>query len=210
MTGPDKRENRKQALKDFYIEIGFNLKNIRKSLNLRLSDIAKNLGITKQELEQFENGKVRIHVFFLNKLLNLYDISFSEILPKSETTPTIKSEEEAKNLAIYYKGLTIQLNNIIKQQTQIIKILNNDLITIAEPISNNFQRYKDSFLSSQEIKDNLQELSNREHKINFSANDELKENKFFNEEINNIEEQISKTLAKLEPNKKPTESKTGS
>jgi transcriptional regulator with XRE-family HTH domain len=210
MTSPIKRENRKQALKDFYEELGSNLKNIRISLNLRLSDIAKNLGITKQELEQFESGKVRIHVFFLNKLLNLYDISFNEILPKSTTTPIKKSEEDAKELAIYFKGLTIQLHNIIKKQTQIIKILNNDLISIAEPISNNYQRYKEAHLSSQEIKDNLHELSNKENSLSFGANDDLQQNNSFNEEVKNIEAQISLTLDKLEPHKKNNEVKSAS
>ncbi len=71
------------------LEIGKKLKNKRLQLNLRMDDVAKQVGITRSTLWSIENGNGHYTIDTLLKLLNVLNMSIS--LDKQEEKTRIRA-----------------------------------------------------------------------------------------------------------------------
>jgi len=74
------------------LQVGKNIRKIRKSKYLRIEDCAKALNMTPSVLQSIEQGKRSAHVFNLFKLSETYKLSLDEIV-KGQTKPARKDEE---------------------------------------------------------------------------------------------------------------------
>ena len=78
------------------LELGRRVKNKRLELNLRMNDVAKEVGIARATLWSIENGKGNYSIDSLIKLLGLLDLSFE--IGSTEDIPSRKRATRAVSL----------------------------------------------------------------------------------------------------------------
>ncbi len=72
--------------------LGKILKNMRVALGYNQEDIAKEIGVTFQQVQKYEGGTNRISLYNFLKICNFFNISFSDIIEK------VEQEEETVQL----------------------------------------------------------------------------------------------------------------
>ena len=73
------------------VDIGKKIKNKRLTLNLRMDDVAKQVGITRSTLWSIENGNGHYTIDTLIKLLSVLNMSLSISLDKQEEKTRIRA-----------------------------------------------------------------------------------------------------------------------
>lgn len=63
--------------------IGGNLKSKRESLNLTQSQVAKYLGIQREQISFYENGKRTVNTMLLQKFANIFDCKITDFLTEN-------------------------------------------------------------------------------------------------------------------------------
>lgn len=69
-----------------YFTLGKILRDARLAMGLTQSDVAKQVGVTFQNISSWERGKSKIDIESLSTLCNLYDISITGVLTTSDST----------------------------------------------------------------------------------------------------------------------------
>ena len=77
------------------MQVAIRIKALREIANLSTEQISKELNISKEEYENYENGKSDIPVSFLYSLANKYKVELTEIL--TGESPKLKVYELVKN-----------------------------------------------------------------------------------------------------------------
>ena len=73
----------------FYDKLNKRLIRLRNDRYLRKTDVAKEIDTTKQNLALYEKGENKIPLYHLDKLLDLYEVNFEEVL-ECETNKKLK------------------------------------------------------------------------------------------------------------------------
>ena len=69
------------------VEVGINLRRVRKEKSLSQDELGKALGITFQQVQKYENGKNRMSASMLVKAARKLDIQPADLLPASDAAP---------------------------------------------------------------------------------------------------------------------------
>lgn len=119
-----RKEKELERIKKYYQNIGKYLEDVRKSKQLSGQQVAEKLGISKQAFRQIEKGEIRLHTYYLDSLMEIYDLSYEDISPKYRKKNT--SDQELKEELLFYKNLVIRLNDIIRKQNESLRKVCND------------------------------------------------------------------------------------
>ena len=84
-----------KKVQDFDIIVCKNIKSIRKMIGMTQQMLAKELGITSQQLHKYENGIDRVSTRTLYQMCDIFGCEITDILPKKE----VKSEKTMLKVA---------------------------------------------------------------------------------------------------------------
>lgn len=124
----------KEEQKEYYSNIGKNLKLHRKGNNLTLAEVGKIIGVTPQQVSKYEAGQSKFPAAFLLILSQCYDIAPEALTSKN----TIPEKQELKK----HTPLDTQ-NNIIGRKLKAYRVLHNKTqADIALILKTSFQQYQ--------------------------------------------------------------------
>ena len=99
------------ALPELEIHIGKKLRTRRKKLLMTLTEAAKYLGISQQQLQKYEQAQNRLSVSLLYRLAQLYNLSplyfyqgFKEKLQHNYNLPDVMENNKKRTLNILFDG----------------------------------------------------------------------------------------------------------
>ncbi|KAB8151783.1 helix-turn-helix domain-containing protein [Kordia sp. TARA_039_SRF] len=118
-------------------QIGVNIKSIRKSNGLTQSELASRLGITRQQVANYEKGDSSIPLSSIIKMSDIFNISIDNLVKGSLDNPTevkYKSEEEVLDYPIFEglineKKLANAIDNIVDNKLNRLESLLLRLLT---------------------------------------------------------------------------------
>ena len=84
-----------KKVQDFDIIVCKNIKSIRKMIGMTQQMLAKELGITSQQLHKYESGVDRISTRTLSQICDIFGCEITDILPQKE----VKSEKTMLKVA---------------------------------------------------------------------------------------------------------------
>ena len=84
-----------KKVQDFDIIVCKNIKSIRKMIGMTQQMLAKELGITPQQLHKYESGVDRISTRTLSQICDIFGCEITDILPQKE----VKSEKTMLKVA---------------------------------------------------------------------------------------------------------------
>jgi len=106
------------------LQVGKNIRKIRKSRYLTVEDLAKMMGITYASLQAIEQGKITATIYNLNKIAGIFELTIDEVV-RGKVKPIKKDEElpaELQGLMNIAKKLTkseiLALNKVARQFAQ--------------------------------------------------------------------------------------------
>ena len=109
--------------------IGNKLRALRIKRGMRQREVAKQLGVAREEISYFERGVRNISLTRLEELLKIYDVSLSGFFEDKEEMDTLKvrffgntknlTEEDKKNIA-FAKRFTENLYELDKINKEVI------------------------------------------------------------------------------------------
>lgn len=70
----------KQSIPHFCIELGSRIRELRKSKNISIEEIAYKAGIDAQNLRKYELGKQEMRVSMLKRIADAFEISVSDLV----------------------------------------------------------------------------------------------------------------------------------
>ncbi len=75
------------------------MRALRQRVRLKISDVAAALGVSNESISAWEIGKLdlKLKVEQIATLLEIYDISFADLLEASRNTERRKNPEDAQN-----------------------------------------------------------------------------------------------------------------
>jgi len=105
------------------LQVGANIRQIRKSRYLSLETLGAGVGISYASLQAIEQGNISLTVYNLHKLSQFFDMPADEILyGKSNTNSKPEPSHEIKELLAYAEELSkaevIVLSNVAKQMAK--------------------------------------------------------------------------------------------
>jgi transcriptional regulator with XRE-family HTH domain len=86
-----------------------NIRDLRVRNNLSIIELSKMLGISRQHMYDLQNGKRRLNEDHLEKLCEIFEVSYNDILKPNFASITIKYS--AKTTEKELKELTEKLKN---------------------------------------------------------------------------------------------------
>jgi transcriptional regulator with XRE-family HTH domain len=116
----------------FYDKLNKRLIRLRNDRYLRKADVAKEIDTTKQNLALYESGENKVPLYHLDKLLELYGISFEEVL-EYEAGNDADTDEE---LVVSYHDMVLGLRKIIKGQNEVITKIDKQLMDAIYSLAN--------------------------------------------------------------------------
>ena len=199
MSEKNKLIKKRDVIKEFYLKLGNTLRDVRTSLGLSAYDVAKKLNITGREIKDFESAKIRIHVYYLEKLLDIYNVEIRDLIPSSFAKKEEKPEEiDYKKLAYHYKALAIRLNDNLKKQVKFSQSLNNNYSEFVKILNSSINNHEEINFISEEIKEETENLVKKESQVIIASNDEIDSNQEYMEEVSKIEKEIEKDIERLQ------------
>ncbi len=93
--------------------IGAKLKKYRKGKTQ--SDVSKEIGISDNDISQYERGKKDISILTLNKFCKYYKITMSNLIYNIQTPPKTELNNELTNLKHKLSTFSKEANNIIQK-----------------------------------------------------------------------------------------------
>ena len=174
MSEKNKLIKKRDVIKEFYLKLGNTLRDVRTSLGLSAYDVAKKLNITGRVIKDFESAKIRIHVYYLEKLLDIYNVEIRDLIPSSFAKKEEKPEEiDYKKLAYHYKALAIRLNDNLKKQVKFSQSLNNNYSEFVKILNSSINNHEEINFISEEIKEETENLVKKESQVIIASNDEI-------------------------------------
>ena len=70
----------KQSIPHFCVELGSRIRELRKSKNISIEEIAYKAGIDAQNLRKYELGKQEMRVSMLKRIADAFEISVSDLV----------------------------------------------------------------------------------------------------------------------------------
>ena len=70
----------KQNIPHFCVELGSRIRELRKSKNISIEEIAYKAGIDAQNLRKYELGKQEMRVSMLKRIADAFEISVSDLV----------------------------------------------------------------------------------------------------------------------------------
>ena len=70
----------KQSIPYFCVELGSRIRELRKSKNISIEEIAYKAGIDAQNLRKYELGKQEMRVSMLKRIADAFEISVSDLV----------------------------------------------------------------------------------------------------------------------------------
>ena len=81
----------------FYIKLGENISTLRNQKRIKQETVASHLGLSRISISNIESGKQRIQLHSLMSLVDLFQVSLSDLIPNPETnTSNITNKLEKK------------------------------------------------------------------------------------------------------------------
>jgi transcriptional regulator with XRE-family HTH domain len=110
--------------KDFYIQLGDRVANLRKEQGLTQVQLAKILGISQQLMAAYEAAQRKIPAVMIPKLAGLFEVSCEELLgtkqPAAKRGPTPVLQRQVEQIRLLprtkQKFVMDMLDTVIKQQ----------------------------------------------------------------------------------------------
>ena len=137
-----------KKVQDFDIIVCKNIKSIRKMLGMTQQMLAKELGITSQQLHKYESGIDRVSTRTLYQMCDIFGCEMVDLLPKKETNNEKAVLKVAENEKIFIKDSQdvnrdmLDIMNAFfdltkKQQAKVKKIFIDACIRAKLDVSNN-------------------------------------------------------------------------
>jgi len=117
------QENTNMAI---YRQIGEKIRRLRQTKGLSQKDLASYVGVTYQQIQNYEKGKSKIPVDRLIKIAEALEVSLDYFLKEFDNNHNKVSESELALLQTYYKNISSE-----KIRKQILSLLH----TLAEELS---------------------------------------------------------------------------
>jgi len=117
------QENTNMAI---YRQIGEKIRRLRQTKGLSQKDLASYVGVTYQQIQNYEKGKSKIPVDRLIKIAEALEVSLDYFLKEFDNNHNKVSESELALLQTYYKNISSE-----KVRKQILSLLH----TLAEELS---------------------------------------------------------------------------
>jgi transcriptional regulator with XRE-family HTH domain len=105
--------------------ISQNLKILRERNKLTQDNIAKYLGVKREQISYYENGERRIPVEYLNKLANLFEVKLTDFLEEDPRIINSNAMLAFRANELIAEDLTqiADFRKIVKNYLKILKIL---------------------------------------------------------------------------------------
>jgi len=111
----------KKDVMEIYRQIGEKIRKLRLTKGLSQKDLAKHVGVTYQQIQNYEKGKSKIPVDRLIKIAETLEVSLDYFLKEFDNNHDKVPESELALLNTYYKS--IQSETIRRQILNLLKSL---------------------------------------------------------------------------------------
>lgn len=74
------KSEQKKNIPDYCIALGKHLRNLRKSRNMTIEEVAYKAGIDAQNLRKYELGKQEMRISMLKRIADAFGVSVSELV----------------------------------------------------------------------------------------------------------------------------------
>ena len=108
-----------------YRQIGEKIRKLRLTKGLSQKDLAKYVGVTYQQIQNYEKGKSKIPVDRLIKIAEALEVSLDFFLKEFDNNHDKVSESELALLRTYYKSINSE--RVRKQILSLLKVLSEEL-----------------------------------------------------------------------------------
>jgi transcriptional regulator with XRE-family HTH domain len=106
---------------DIYRQIGEKIRKLRLTKGLSQKDLAKYVGVTYQQIQNYEKGKSKIPVDRLIRIAEALEVSLDYFLKEFDNNHDKVSESELALLNTYYKSIGSE--KVRRQILSLLKVL---------------------------------------------------------------------------------------
>jgi transcriptional regulator with XRE-family HTH domain len=106
---------------DIYRQIGEKIRKLRLTKGLSQKDLAKYVGVTYQQIQNYEKGKSKIPVDRLIRIAEALEVSLDYFLKEFDNNHDKVSESELALLTTYYKSIGSE--KVRKQILSLLRVL---------------------------------------------------------------------------------------